>query len=98
MYQLYVSIISFRNLITILFKRNYYCNVELYKSNGNSAHEHISKMRFYSQDTSPIDYTHITALFGFSSLKFCWLKLKHKTLDHFSSLVWSKVFVRFAEL
>jgi hypothetical protein len=36
-------------------------------------------------------------LFGFSGLKFSWLKLRTKTLDHFSSLVGSKVFVRLSK-
>lgn len=31
--------------------------------------------------------TNTNGLFGFSDLKFSWLQ---KTLDHFSSLIWSK--------
>lgn len=39
----------------------------------------------------------ILGIFGLYGLKFSWLMLGTKTLDHFGSLVWSKIFVRLAK-
>jgi hypothetical protein len=36
----------------------------------------------------------VMGMFEFSGLKFSQLKLNNKTLDHFSSFVWSKIYMR----